>query len=334
MSGFKKIALINLAIISGFVLSGCREKEIEKKEVKIGVTLYSSDDVFIKSVGTEIEKRAVEISEETEEKVKVDILNGKEDIEVQKRQIDNFIEEKYDVVCINIVDRTKSAEIIDKCKSANIPVIFFNREIVDKDMERWDKVYYVGTEGNDAGKMQGELLIDKYKKDRGEVDKNNDGKIQYAILEGEEGHQDTILRSEYCIKELSENGLNIEKIDSENANWRRDEAKGIMKNWIDNYDNKIEVIFSNNDEMAIGAREAISEDNIKENKKYNPIIIGVDGTKEGINSVKNGEMLGTIISDTKILANEICNLAYKLYANENINIENNIIKVSYEKFYN
>ena len=73
----------------------------------------------------------------------------------------------------------------------------FNRELVEEDLERWDKLYYVGADAKESGVLQGELAA-AYLKAHPEADRNQDGVIQYVVLEGEAGHQDAILRTEYA----------------------------------------------------------------------------------------------------------------------------------------
>ena len=70
-----------------------------------------------------------------------------------------------DVICVNLVDRTAAAVIVDKAQAAGVPVIFFNREPVEEDLERWEKACYVGTPAEEAGRLQGGIVLDAWKKD-------------------------------------------------------------------------------------------------------------------------------------------------------------------------
>ena len=141
--------------------------------------------------------------------------------------MDKFVSQDYDIICVNLVDRTAASMIIDKGKTANIPIIFFNREPVEEDMDRWNKLYYVGSQAEQSGEMQANIIINAYKKDISKVDKNGDGKIQYVMLEGEPGHQDSSIRTEYCIKTITQNGIELEKLADDTANWQR--AKELQK---------------------------------------------------------------------------------------------------------
>lgn len=108
-------------------------------------------------------------------------------------RIDLFITKRVDALAINPVDRAAAGVIIDKAKRANIPVVFFNREPFADDMQKWDKVYYVGARAEESGTMSGEIIAE-YWKTHPEADKNKDGVLQYVLLMGEPGHQDAELR--------------------------------------------------------------------------------------------------------------------------------------------
>ena len=92
--------------------------------------------------------------------------------------------------------------------------------------------------------------------DHPEVDKNQDGKIQYVLLEGEAGHQDAISRTDYSVKTLIEEGVQLEKLSYQFADWNRGQAENRMTRLISQYEDGIELVISNNDEMALGAVEA------------------------------------------------------------------------------
>lgn len=283
------------------------------KEIKIGVTLYKQDDTFIATITKYLEQIAKE--KEGKYKITINAVDAKGSLNNQSDQVDKFVSQEYDVICVNMVDRTAASMIIDKAKSADIPIVFFNREPVEEDMERWDKLYYVGAQAEQAGEMQAEILIDAYNKDNRSIDKNGDGKIQYVMLEGEPGHQDSLLRTEYCLKTMGKNGIELEKLGDDTANWQSAQANTKMSQWVQEFGNKIEVVLSNNDDMALGAINAINDSNISINK---PAVIGIDGVPKALENVKNGTMLGTIINDSKKQASAIFEIAYALATNGNM----------------
>lgn len=134
------------------------------KEIKIGMTLYKQEDVFVSSITKNIEEIAKEKESDGKYKITMNILDAKGNLNNQNNQVDKFIAQDYDIICVNLVDRTAAAVIIDKAKAANKPVIFFNREPVEEDMERWNRLYYVGAEAEQSGEMQADIIINAYKK--------------------------------------------------------------------------------------------------------------------------------------------------------------------------
>ena len=75
---------------------------------------------------------------------------------------------------LTLVDRTAAGVIVEKAKKANIPVVFFNKEPLPEDMQRWDKVYYVGARAEESGTMSGQIVVD-YWKSHPEADKTATG---------------------------------------------------------------------------------------------------------------------------------------------------------------
>lgn len=312
-----------LTIIPIFsLLSACNSNVIRSnydsstKEIKIGVTLYNQDDAFISTIAKNIEDIAKEKEGEENYKIIINIVDAKGSSSEQSSQVDRFVSQNYDVICVNMVDRTSASVIIDKAKAANIPIVFFNREPVEEDLDRWNKLYYVGAEAEKAGEMQADIIINAYRKNSQSIDKNGDGKIQYVMLEGEPGHQDSTIRSEYCIKTMERNGIELEKLADDTAYWQSSQATSKMLQWMEKYGDKIEVVFSNNDDMALGAIQAIKDDNAIKSK---PKVVGIDGIPKALEAVKNGNMIGTVINDSKKQSNAIFDLAYKLATHGDIN---------------
>ena len=180
-------------------------------------------------------------------------------------------------------------------RNEDIPVIFFNREPVREDLMQWEKLYYVGCDAEQSGIMQGEIAAE-YINSHPEVDKNKDGKIQYVLLEGEAGHQDAISRTEYSVKTLMKKDVILEKLSYQLADWNRGQAENRMNRLISQYGKKIELVMSNNDEMALGAVEAYRKAGYV--REEWPVIFGIDGLEEALEAVKAGEMQGSILNDS------------------------------------
>ena len=308
--GSKILSVLGLMLMSTLSIS-CNENISKDKnhEIKIGITLYRQDDAFISNISANLEEIVKKNEDNFEEKISLEFVDAKASIINQGNQVDKFIKQDYDIICVNLVDRTAAATIIDKAKAADIPLIFFNREPVEEDMNRWSKVYYVGAQAEQSARLQADIVAEEWISNIEYYDKNKDGKIQYVMIEGEQGHQDTLIRTEYCIKSLNERGIQLEKLADDTANWQSDQANNKMTQWIREFGDEIEVVFSNNDVMALGAIYSI---NSNSNLIRKPIVVGVDGIKEAMESIKLGDMTGTVISDANAQAQAIFDIAINL----------------------
>jgi len=293
------------------LLVGCREdgtgsspKE-DTEQLKIGVLIYRFDDQFMQSMKKEMLKDITRLKEENTGTIIYEFADSKNQQEIQDDQINRFIEDGCDVLAINLVDRRVAAQVIEVAKKADIPIVFFNREPVQEDMARWDKLYYVGTEAEEAGIIQGEIVRD-YILSHPEVDSNKDGMIQYVMLQGQPGHQDAILRSQNSVNTIKESGILLEELARDTANWQKKEAKDKMSNWLESFSEEIELILSNNDAMALGAIEAM-----KKRGKQLPIV-GVDAIELAVEAVEKGEMIGTVMNDNVVQGQGIVRIAYYL----------------------
>jgi len=300
-----------------FIVSACTLKKQEPADIsnlKIGVTVYNQYDTFISELIDKLAEYADIMEEKYEISVTLEILSANSNQLTQNDQMDYFIEQECDIVCINLVDRTDVSAIIERGRSADLPIIFFNRELVEEDLQRWDKLYYVGANAFESGMIQGEVLIKKLESDFAGVDKNGDGILQYVMLEGEAGHQDSVVRTMYVLNTVSEAGYQLEKLADEIANWNRDQAKTKMTQWMDAFGENIEVVFANNDDMALGAIDALKENGyFGENITLKaPVILGIDGTKPALEAVERDELLGTVLNDSSGQARGMLELAYSV----------------------
>lgn len=316
----RRVAVLLSATIGSavLVLSGCSGKSDQtEKTLRVGVITYTQDDPFINGLTDEL-KAQLKAMENKERRIIVSTKSGNDDQQEQNEKVEEMIDAGCDVLCINLVDRTAPSRIIRMARNEDIPVIFFNREPVREDLMQWEKLYYVGCDAEQSGIMQGEIA-EEYIKSHPEVDKNQDGKIQYVLLEGEAGHQDAISRTEYSVKTLMKNDVILEKLSYQLADWNRGQAENRMNRLISQYGKKIELVMSNNDEMALGAVEAYRKaDYVREEW---PVIFGIDGLEEALEAVKAGEMQGSILNDRVDQAKKMAKMAVELFEGEEFDQE-------------
>jgi methyl-galactoside transport system substrate-binding protein len=279
------IALLFVALALSFVT--CR-RAASTGTPSIGVAIYKFDDTFMSYTRNAIQANA-------EGKATLEVVDSQNAQPTQNDQVDSFLSKKLSAIAINPVDRTAAGTIIDKAKTANTPVVFFNREPFAEDMAKWDKVYYVGAKAEQSGSMQGEIAYDYIQATPG-VDKNGDGVIQYLMLKGEPGHQDAELRTEFSIKYLTDKGVKVQELATDTAMWDRPQAVTKMDAWLARFGEQIEMVFCNNDDMALGVIESLRNAGYFQGGKYLPVL-GVDATAPALQALSEGTLLGTVLND-------------------------------------
>lgn len=298
--------LIPIIILVLFLSIQSRIEPKEETSIKIGVVIYRGDDAFISSLAVSLEKEAKLVEEEIGKKISLEIVDAKNSQGSQNAQVDAFLSGKYDAICVNMVDRTVASSIINKAREVNIPIVFFNREPVEEDLQIWDKTCYVGTDAREAGRMEGQIVVDAYQEDPDRVDKNKDGILQYVLMEGEEVHQDSLIRTEYSINTITGSGIKLQRLARGVGNWMRSPSYEQMLIWMNKYQDTIEVIISNNDEMAMGIIEALRERNMLDD---GPLIVGIDGVPDVMEEIRIGTMEGTVLNNADAQARTIIKIA-------------------------
>lgn len=272
-------------------------------EKHIGLLIYDSDDTYIR----EVKESIVETSEGG---IAIDVVYAENSQQKQNEQIEAFIEQGYDALIVNPVDRTASGVIIDKCKQNDVPLVVFNRELVREDMAKWDKVWYVGSKAEHSGIMAADIMAD-YWYTHPEADKNNDGVMQLAVIKGETGHQDTELRTEYFIEALLRSGISIDKLHEDTGLWKRNGGYSAMTDFLSYSGDTIEAVFANNDDMALGAVEALMENGYFNGGAFMPVV-SIDGTPSGQKALESGYLIGTVFQDAASQGRAIYRIASAL----------------------
>lgn len=329
-----KIIILCFALIC--ILGGCGNQATEEnKELLVGVVVYDEYDTFISQL---MDSFMDEVSKETMDGRRISVVRfeaGGSQI-TQNEQVDEMIDKGCDVLCVNLVDRTDPSMIIEAARKADIPVIFFNRELVEKDLNIWEKLYYVGANAFESGTMEGEIAADgwyQFLNSENSMDKNGDETLQYVVLEGEAGHQDAIVRTEYSVNALVDAGIEVEKLDSAIANWNRAQAQTKMGQLLNKYGDGIELVMCNNDDMALGVIDEYDARDIPLAER--PFIMGIDGTDVGLVAVSNGNMFGTVYNDKEGQAKSMLYLAIAAATNEGFEdielFDGKYIRYPYEK---
>ena len=336
----KKVAALGLATAMAFSVTACSSKPAETTaaaeettaaadaaetvkeaiegkdpaEVKVGISIYQFADNFMTLYRNELQKYLVdELGLKAEN---ISIMDGKNDQSEQMNQIRNFVTQGFDVMIINLVQASSEPDVTNICNEAGIPVVYINREPDTAEEERWasDSISatYVGADARQSGTYQGEEIVETANK--GDI--NGDGKVSYIMVQGDPENVDAQYRTEFSVKALTDAGLEVEELLLQRGDW--DQAKGqqIVQDALTQFGDKIEVVFCNNDAMALGALQAIDAAGRKVNEDI--YLVGVDALTEAVQDITEGKMTGTVFNDYMGQAKTAADMAVKFLNGETV----------------
>lgn len=248
---------------------------VQARTAQVGVALANFDLNFVSILRTQM------MHELDTQGMKGQFSDAKGDVALQVQQIDDFINQGVDAIILNPVDTQGVLPMIQAAKNAGIPLIFVNRK---QEVPLTGAMSYVGSDSALSGKMQIEELA-KLMNYRGNI----------AILMGALSNEEARERTR-AVEEFVAQHKNMKVIEKQTAKWQRNEAVDVVSSWLLN-GRSINAIVANNDEMAIGAIMALNQA-----KKKDVMVAGIDGTPDGLQFIKNGEMVVTVFQDAKAQA--------------------------------
>ncbi|MBA4699335.1 MAG: substrate-binding domain-containing protein [Ruminococcus sp.] len=267
--------------------SGGEEKQETSSEkdggYTIGCTVYYM---------TEFVTLMVEGMEQRADKLGCDLvmLDAQQDAQNQITQVENLIAQKVDVIIVAAVDSDAILPAMEMCEDAGIPLVgvnmLFNTE---------EPYHYVGPDDVLAGELEMQNAIDAI---------GGEGNI--VILEGPIGQSAQIQRLEGNQNVLDKYKGKIEVLADQTANWSREEALTLVENWLESFSGQIDAIVAHNDEMALGAIQALEAAGLTDKI----VVTGVDAILDGCNAVKDGTLLGTVYQDAELEGSEAVQKAY------------------------
>ncbi len=265
----------------------------DPSEIKVGISIYQFADNFMTLYREELQRYLVEECGLKAENISV--MDGKNDQGEQMNQIRNFITQGYDVMIINLVQASSEPTVTEECNAAGIPVVYINRE---PEAEREEalvtdgiKATYVGADARQSGTYQGEEIAEL--ENKGDAD--GDGVVRYIMVQGDPENVDAQYRTEKSIEALTAAGVEVEELVKMRGDWDQTKGQEITANALSQHGAKIDVVFCNNDAMALGALQAIEAANRKVNEDI--YLVGVDALVEVVEHVMNGKMTGTVFND-------------------------------------
>jgi methyl-galactoside transport system substrate-binding protein len=299
-----------LIVLCLLMASGCTATK-----TVVPLFIYNVEDEYM----ADFEAR---IKTEIGQRFLVKTYDGQNSQIIQNDNINQMLEDKVPLMIINPVDRLSVYSIIEKAKLKGTKIIFFNREPLAQDMALSDSVYYVGADAIESAQLQAQIIMTLFGNDPlhlNEDDKNGDGIIQAVILKGELGHQDAEARTKYVIDTLHAANYKVEVLEVSIANFDQNQGRLAMDRLLDVYGDRIEVVISNNDAMALGAITSLNDkgyfvdsnkdgfiDRTKE--KWMPVV-GIDGLDVALKKIEEGYLFGTVFNDSQNMAEAIVELS-------------------------
>ncbi len=296
----KKLVSLLLALC---MVLGCAAALAEaKSEYNVTVLVWKFDDTYGSSVRQAMIKWADAVGEELGVKINLDLQDAGDDMAKQVEQCDQAIGKNPDFVIINLAEPAGGQTLVDKLTEAKIPFLFYN---IPPSEETYESVvknsnsFFIGTLPREAGDMQGEILADLWAADSSKIDLNGDGKVQFVEFKGVANNPEAIARTQYSEETAKELGVPLEMVtDIIVADWDTTKANDAMLSTWQAHP-EIELVFANNDDMAIGVIAALNQSGYNTGNEGDPAItvIGVDATDAAFEAIKNGRMTATVKQD-------------------------------------
>lgn len=289
----RSVILLVLALSMLLALTACSTSQKSDK-VKIGVTLMDFSTEFGIGLKDYMTAKADAMGD-----VELTVVDAGGDAAKQLQQVETFISQKVDAIIMQPQEQEACSPAIDKAKAAGIPIINCNSlTITEPDA-------YVGSNDSESAEIAMTYIAEQL-----------GGKGNVLMMHGHPGQTAEVKRTEGAMDILAQNP-DMTLLDEQTADWDRAEAMTLMENWIQAYGDQINAVFCQNDEMALGALNAL----VQAAKKDNVLVVGVDAIDDALQSVKDGKMDATVYQDCKGQAEGAIEAAYKLAKGESVEKE-------------
>ena len=277
----RKTALF-IAALALLLTLGCPRAQAQDKEITIGSTVYYITE-FITLMVEGMKAEAEELG------VKLTILDANNDAANQLSQVENLIASKVDVVLVAAVDADGIVTALDMAEAANIPLTGVNMLInTDK------PYYYAGPNDVEAGELEAQYVVDAI-----------GGKGNVVILEGPIGTSAQLERLQGNMNVLAKHP-DVKILAQKPANWNREQALSTMENWLQTYPDQINGVIAHNDEMALGAIQAMEAKGVK-------LPVGsVDAIKDACQAIKDCRLDATVFQDAHLEGRLGVRVAYQV----------------------
>lgn len=266
------------------------------KKFKIGVTHYGLKNEFTVLISDSQKAKAKELG------VDIEIFDGNYDVNTQISQFENMIAQGFDAIIFSPVDVDAMSVAVDKAVEAGIPVFGVNTRVNSDKLTS-----YIGSNDVTAGEIEMNYIAEKI-----------GGKGNIVIMEGPIGSSAQVQRREGIHNVLAQYP-DIKVLAEKTANWSRAEGLALMENWLQTFEGQIDAVVGQNDEMALGALQALEGKGLNDRDAIP--VIGVDAIADALQAVKDGRMNATVFQDAKGQGAQSVEVAVKYLKGEAIEDE-------------
>jgi len=250
----------------------------------IGVSMQSFDNNFQTLLREGLSARASQVSGVT-----LQIEDAQTDVSKQLNQVNNFIAAGVDAIIVTLADTSAAPGISEAAEKAGIPLVYLNLQPDNVDKLSKNQAY-VGSKETDSGRLGAEAACEILKRN-GKV-----GDAQAYILMGDLAHQASRDRTSSVKETLAAGGCKgVTIAEEQSAAWTRTNAMDLTTNWI-TAGRPIDAVFANNDEMAIGAIQALKAAGVSMDSV---VVVGIDATQDALAAMANGDLDVTVFQNAK-----------------------------------
>lgn len=313
---YKGLIMVLLVL---FLLAGCSDSAVEQTVPEIdyvGVCWQNDGGDFEQKLVPELWRTGYQVM----------TADGKQDQTRQLNQAKNFIQQGCDVVIIEPVSVTGLEELVEAARSNQTYLIFIHSRPTDELLDSYERITYVDFNRAQPGTFQGQLVLEL--PERG--DRNGDGTVGCMILRGPETQLADDLRTESCLRTLREGGVTVEVLCQAYSKFTQEDGQEICTQKLAQYGRDVEVIICTNDQLALGAAEAIKSRGWSLGGDF--YLIGGDAIEQTLKLTAQGAMGGTVLTDTEGQVDRILELLQMIFGGITVEKEYyvNYIKVDPE----
>ena len=300
--GLLMIIALVLVVVLVLVLciTSCEEEQESKLQIGLCLRQYEEDPRY----GQLLQTRLSELGYE------VQLQDAKNDQIRQTEQIDALLEEGVVLMVIEPVIQDTAEATAALLMEKNVPAVFLG-SCPETALEKWDRLSFVGTAEDQLGQMQSKIVLQA----PNGGDLNEDGQISCLVISGPEDDISAKAQAEDCLDALVQEGLIVDRIDTSWGEWTQDSGRARCAKALSQYGRDIEVIFCGNEEITLGALEAVQAGGWQIGRDY--LLVGV-GAEEKLSA---GAITGTVVSDPEGVAQQVLTVAQSLINGEPVEKE-------------